>query len=51
LRVTGVLGVLLRAKSAGQIRTIKPEVEALRSRARFFLSKHLQDRILEIAGE
>lgn len=51
LRVTGVLGILLRAKNTGQIQAIKPEVEALRIRARFFLSKGLQDRVLEIAGE
>jgi len=41
LRVTGVLGVLLRAKNNGQIQLIKPEVQALRSRARFFLSAKL----------
>jgi predicted nucleic acid-binding protein len=51
LRVTGVLGVLLRAKNDGQIQLIKPEVEALRTRARFFLSARLQERTLEIAGE
>jgi predicted nucleic acid-binding protein len=49
LRVTGVLGVLLRAKNNGPIQLIKPEVEALRSRARFFLSARLEE--LEIAGE
>lgn len=38
LRVTGLLGVLLRAKKDGQIQAVKPEVEALRARARFFLS-------------
>jgi uncharacterized protein len=51
LRVTGVLGVLLRAKNEGQIQLIKPEVEALRTRARFFLSVRLQEKALEIAGE
>jgi uncharacterized protein len=51
LRVTGVLGVLLRAKNDGQIQLIKPEIEALRTRARFFLSARLQEKALEIAGE
>ena len=51
LRVTGVLGVLLRAKNDGQIRSIKPELEALRTQARFFLSVRLQEKVLEIAGE
>jgi len=51
LRVTGVLGVLLRAKNDRQIRLVRPEVEALRTRARFFLSAPLQEKVLEIAGE
>jgi uncharacterized protein len=51
LQITGVLGVLLRAKIDGQIQLIKPEVEALRTRARFFLSARLQEKALEIAGE
>jgi predicted nucleic acid-binding protein len=51
LRVTGVLGVLLRAKKEGQIPLMKPEVDALRTRARFFLSARLQEKALEIAGE
>ena len=50
-RITGVLGVLLRAKNDGQIPLIKPEVEALRTRARFFVSAQLQKKTLEIAGE
>ena len=51
LRVTGVVGVLLRAKNEGQIQLIKPEIDALRTRARFFLSARLQEKALEIAGE
>ena len=51
LRVTGVLGVLLRAKNEGQIQLIKPEIDALRTRAWFFLSARLQEKALEIAGE
>lgn len=51
LRVTGVIGVLLRAKNNGQIPLIKPEVEALRNQARFFLSGQLQKKALELAGE
>ena len=51
LRVTGVLGVLLRAKNDGQIQLLKPEVEALRARAQFFLSARLQEAVLELAGE
>ena len=51
LRVTGVLGVLLRAKMNGQIRVVKPEIDALRARARFFVSSALERRILDLAGE
>jgi predicted nucleic acid-binding protein len=51
LRVTGILGILLRAKDNGQIQSIKPEIDALRTRARFFLSARLQQKALEIAGE
>ena len=51
LRITGVLGVLLRAKNDGQIPLIKPEIEALRAQARFFLSARLQEKILAITGE
>ena len=51
LRVTGVLGVLLRAKDDGQIQLIKPEIVALRAQARFFLSARLQEKILALAGE
>jgi uncharacterized protein len=51
LRVAGVLGVLLRAKSEGQIERVRPEVEALRTRARFFVSARLQEEVLDAAGE
>jgi predicted nucleic acid-binding protein len=49
LRVTGVLGVWLRAKNEGQIERIRPEFEASRTRARFFVSARLQDEVLEAA--
>lgn len=51
LRITGVLGVLLRAKQDGLIAAVKPEVEALRTRARFFVSQRLEEQIIQIAGE
>jgi len=49
--VTGVIGVLLRAKLSGAIPAMKPEIEALRSKARFFLSASLEKSVLESAGE
>jgi uncharacterized protein len=51
LRVTGLLGVLLRAKKDGHIQSVKPELELLRTRARFFVSPHLERKILDLAGE
>jgi len=51
LRVTGLLGVLLRAKKEGQVASLSQELEALRTRAKFFLSAKLERLILESAGE
>jgi hypothetical protein len=51
LAVTGVLGVLLRAKKLGQIDAVKPEIEALREKARFFIARSLETNILSFAGE
>jgi len=51
LTVTGVLGVLLRAKKSGLISAVKPEVHALRTKARFFIASSLEARVLSAAGE
>jgi len=51
LAVTGVLGILLRAKRAGQIPAVKPEMDLLRSKAHFFVSATLEKKILASAGE
>jgi uncharacterized protein len=51
LSVIGVLGVLLRAKHDGQVSLIKPEIEALRARARFFVDSTLEATILATVGE
>jgi predicted nucleic acid-binding protein len=51
LPLTGVLGVLLRAKRNGQIKALKPEIEALKTKARFFVAPALQASILAKAGE
>lgn len=51
LRVTGVLGILLRAKQRGEIALLKPEMEALRTRARFFIATRLENEVLRMAGE
>lgn len=51
LAVTGVLGVLLRAKRVGQVHAVKPEIDLLRSKARFFVSSALEAKVLASAGE
>lgn len=51
LAVIGILGVLLRAKRKGELSAVKPEIDRLRSKARFFVSSPLEARILTAAGE
>ena len=51
LSITGTLGVLLRAKRSGLLQMIKPEIQALRNRTRFFLSASLEAEVLSAAGE
>ncbi|NES00260.1 MAG: DUF3368 domain-containing protein [Symploca sp. SIO1B1] len=51
LKVQGLLGVLLAAKSRGWIPTVKPVMDDLIGRAGFWVSQALYSRILELAGE
>jgi predicted nucleic acid-binding protein len=51
LAVAGVLGVLLRAKRAGEITSVKQEIDLLRSKAHFFISPALEKKTLAAAGE
>jgi predicted nucleic acid-binding protein len=51
LSLTGVLGVLLRAKKGGRITAIRPEIDALKNNARFFIAPALEAAILAKAGE
>ncbi len=51
LRVTGALGILLRAKRQGSIPSLKAELEALRNQAGFFIAGRLEEQLLQSAGE
>jgi hypothetical protein len=51
ISVTGVLGILLRAKRVGQLVAIKPEIDALRQKAHFFIAPGLEARVLAESGE
>jgi predicted nucleic acid-binding protein len=51
LPVRGVLGILVRAKRRGEIASVRTEIEALRSRAGFFVAFDLEAEVLRSAGE
>jgi hypothetical protein len=49
MRVTGVLAVLLRGKKMGHLEAIKPEIDALRAKAHFFVAPDLERAVLSLA--
>jgi len=51
ISVTGILGILLRAKLTGQIEYIRPEIQKLRSLAGFYIAPSLSEKILRMPGE
>jgi predicted nucleic acid-binding protein len=51
LNVTGVLGILARAKHRGEIALLKPELDALRAQGRFFISPRVERDVLRLVGE
>jgi hypothetical protein len=51
LLVGGVLGVLIRAKTMGEIASVRAEIDALRNRAGFFVASSLEASILRSVGE
>lgn len=51
LSLTGVLGILLRARKTGRITKVAPEINALKTNARFFVAPALEAEILKSAGE
>ena len=51
LNITGVMGILIRAKKMGRISAIALEIEKLRRQANFFLSKKLIQQALAACGE
>ena len=50
INITGVLGVLLRAKEGGIIKEIRPMIEKLREIG-FYFSQRIERKILDMAGE
>jgi len=51
LRVSGVVGILLEAKSRGAVNVIRPHLDALRHKAGFYLSEPVYHAALSLAGE
>ena len=51
LKITGVLGILLRARRQGQITSLRSEMERLRQGAHFFIAPDLEHHLLQLAGE
>lgn len=50
LKMTGLLGILLRAKKSGKIASLSEKLDMLRSTG-FWLSVDLTDRLLREVGE
>lgn len=51
LRVTGVVGLLLEAKSRGAVDAIRHHLDLLRHKAGFYLSEPVYQAALSLAGE
>ncbi len=51
IRITGTLGVLLKAKRDGEIPSLKSEMDRLVQEAGFFVSDRVRDTFLAEAGE
>lgn len=51
LRYTGILGVLVEAKSKGLMAEVKPLLDALINKAGFWVAEPLYDSVLQLVNE
>lgn len=51
LRITGIIGILMRAKSEGKIVSLRDELVKLRNEAGFWIDDELYNRVLQSAEE
>jgi predicted nucleic acid-binding protein len=51
VRITGAVGILLRAKLAGLIPLLRPELDQLRGAGHCYLSQAIYESVLRQAGE
>lgn len=51
LTITGTVGVLIEAKRRGLLPAIAPELKRLQDETTFWLSRHMEETALRLAGE
>lgn len=51
LRITGIIGILMRAKSEGKIVSLRDELDKLRNEAGFWIDDELYNRVLQSVEE
>ncbi|MCG7849057.1 MAG: DUF3368 domain-containing protein [ANME-2 cluster archaeon] len=51
LRITGIIGILIRAKSEGKIVSLRDELDKLRNEAGFWIDDELYNRVLQSVAE
>ena len=51
MRSIGVLGILIQAKAVGLISSVRPRLDLLHSRARFWIAPSLRRKVLTMVGE
>ena len=51
LKISGVIGILIKAKLAGKIPSLRDELDRLREDAGFWIGDDLYHRVLKAAGE
>jgi hypothetical protein len=51
LKTIGILGIILQAKAAGLLPSIRPVIERLERDAKFWITPSLRQQVLQTAGE
>jgi predicted nucleic acid-binding protein len=51
LKFVGLLGTLIEAKQHGLVPAVKPILDDLLTKAGFWISRELYDRVMQTAGE
>ncbi|WP_225419996.1 DUF3368 domain-containing protein [Methanohalophilus profundi] len=51
MRITGIIGILMRAKSEGRIMSLQDELDKLRNETGFWIDDKLYNRVLQYTEE